>query len=149
MSFTIVELSARIIAGITMRTKNSDEMTTPKIPAFWQRFQQEQILNKIPNKVDPNIMYCVYTDYESDFTGEYTLLMGAQVSTAEKLPVDLKFCSIPQQKYALFVANSPEEILPTWIQIWNTPNLNRAYTADFQMHDLTTGKINIYTALKV
>jgi predicted transcriptional regulator YdeE len=47
-----------------------------------------------PNK-QPSKTYCVYTEYESDFKGEYTCFIGQEANSKGNIPTD--FQTIPTQ----------------------------------------------------
>ena len=73
------------IIGISVRTTNENNQVAKDIPALWERFMVEGIMDKIPNKIDATI-YCLYTDYESDHTKPYTTILGCKVATIENVP---------------------------------------------------------------
>src|SRR6218665_1341542 len=87
------------IAGIAVRTAN-DGRAAKDIPALWERFFSEGILNMISNR-ESDALYCVYTDYESDHMGPYTTILGCRVSGTEGLPADLQVKLIGPGSYAL------------------------------------------------
>ena len=41
-----------IIAGLAIRTTNENNQATKDIPALWGKFMSENLLSKIPNKID-------------------------------------------------------------------------------------------------
>jgi len=74
------------VIGIEARTTNAKEATADGIiPRQWQRFFQEGILEKIPNKIGGNI-YAVYSDYANDHNGEYDYVIGAMVKEGSVPP---------------------------------------------------------------
>ena len=62
------------IIGIETRTTNQNGQAMKDIGGLWNRFFSENIISKIPKAVNSNV-YAIYTDYESDYTGEYTTLL--------------------------------------------------------------------------
>lgn len=64
------------IIGITTQTSNNDSQAIDDLGKLWHQFFDENIIAKIPNAISSNI-YSVYTDYESDFTGKYTITRSA------------------------------------------------------------------------
>ena len=81
-----VELETMYVVGISADTNNADEMAgRGKIPALWQRFYEEGIGDRIPNRVAPQGVAVLYTDIESDENGPYRIIIGALV----KDPVDV------------------------------------------------------------
>ena len=139
--FKSVQMSDFQVVGISIRTNNAVEATSAGlIPKQWAKFYQEGILEEIPNKVDSNI-YAVYTDYESDKTGEYTFLIGAKVKAVDKLPPGLNAKTIPAGSYAVFTSEKGpvSQVVPqAWANIWSledSKKIHRAYEADFELYD--------------
>jgi predicted transcriptional regulator YdeE len=92
--------------------------------------------SKIPNRARTPAMFAVYSDYESDGTGEFAYMIGSEVTTADKIPAGLAVVRIPAQTYAVFTATGPmpDALLGVWMSIWGT-KLPRAYTVDFEQYD--------------
>lgn len=126
------------VAGISVRTINSDELNpvTARLPGLWGRFFTEGVAGQVPHSV-PGSIYGVYSAYESDLTGPYTLTAGVQVTQ----PVTGgPFTSVDVQggDYLVFEANGPMPLtlIQTWAAIWAYFQTNRqytrAYTTDFE-----------------
>src|SRR5262245_20439557 len=96
------------VVGISVRTNNRDEMDpkTAKIPGLWQRYFSESVANRIPARLDDGTILGVYTDYTSDHTGPYTLVVGQAVNDTSELPEDLVCVTVPHGRYLLFAAES-------------------------------------------
>lgn len=131
-----VSLPAKRILGIETRTTNQENQAEKAITDLWETFMSENLIKKIPNKIDSSV-FCVYTHYESDFTGEYRVILGCEVSSVDELPENMISTEIPEQTYEVFEAKGqiPQSIVKTWEEIWNTP-LSRAYTADFEKYKI-------------
>ena len=58
-----------------VRTTNEAESdpTTAQIGAHWQRFYGSALADRIPNRTDEAVLYGVYTGYESDHRGAYSI----------------------------------------------------------------------------
>jgi len=125
------------IIGISIRTTNQNGQSAKDIEAIWTKFWGEKIQEQIPNKVNDNI-YAVYTDYETDFNGAYTTIIGLPVSSLEDIPKDFVGITIEKAKYQKFVSKGkmPEAVVNTWMKIWGNKELSqvRAYKADFTVH---------------
>lgn len=125
------------IIGISTRTINTNGQSAIDIETLWQKFWGEEIQNHIPNKIN-NDIYAVYTEYESDFTGEYTTIIGLPVSSLEDIPIDMVGINIETNNYQKIVSKGkmPEAIGNTWLEIWADKELDskRAYKADFSIH---------------
>ncbi|RYD69113.1 MAG: AraC family transcriptional regulator, partial [Sphingobacteriales bacterium] len=73
------------IIGISTQTSNQNNQAEADLGKLWQRFFAEEIASKIANKENEDI-YAIYTDYESDYTGRYTTIIGQRVSTLDHIP---------------------------------------------------------------
>lgn len=123
------------LTGITVRTNNTSGAAAKDIPALWQRFFEEQISDKIPHKLD-EAFYCVYTNYEGDYTQDYTTLLGCRTSSLEDIPEGMEGLTIATANYARFEAKGKMEdgfVFNKWTEIWQA-GLERAYTADFEVY---------------
>jgi predicted transcriptional regulator YdeE len=94
------QLSERSLIGITVRTNNAAEMSGGKIGLVVQNYFQNQLAAQIPNRQNPGITYSAYTDYESDYTGDYTYFIGEEVASGTSAPLGFEKIIIPAQAYA-------------------------------------------------
>lgn len=123
------------VIGIAVRTTNENGQSVKDLGSLWSRFMAENIMDKIPNKADSDL-YCIYTDYEKDFTKPYTAIIGCKVEHLNEIPEDLTGKCIPGSEYAKFTAkgnNMQKMVGDAWYTIWNT-DLARKYTADFEVY---------------
>lgn len=133
------------IIGIPLTTTNQDAANS--IPALWQKFFT--IKDSIPNKVEPEVIYGMYTDYqnrEKDIQKtRYTLIVGCEVTSLNEIPSGMVGITVPEQTYQVFSVNGPPEkaVFETWQQIWKTP-IDRAFTYDFERYG---DKTEIYIAV--
>ncbi len=128
-------LNAFNLIGISVRTTNENQQAGLDIPKLWEKFMSESILAAIPNKVDQTI-YCMYTDYEKDYTRPYTTILGCQVSTLDDIPVGMVGKRVESGQYSKFTAKGSlleGVVFKAWEEIWRT-DLQRAYTADFEVY---------------
>lgn len=123
------------VIGITIRTINENGQSAKDLEALWGKFWNEEIQKQIPNKVSDDI-YAVYTNYETDFTGAYTVIIGLPVSSLDNIPKGFVGITVESAAYQKFVSKGkmPEAVFATWMEIWQSKNLNRAYKADFTIH---------------
>lgn len=125
------------IIGISTQTSNRNGEASEAIGALWGQFISENLLEKIPNQVDSDIV-CVYTDYESDYTGKYTCLLGLKVSSLENIPDGLVGRAFEGGNFQSFLAKGglPQAIVDTWQSIWEQDEtLNRSYIYDYEVYD--------------
>lgn len=134
--FSIKKLPARTVVGVTRRTSNADGRSVTDIPACWTEFLKTNAAAKIKNRAAPPLMYAVYSDYETDWTGEYSYMIGCGVTRAETAPEGMEVRRIPEQTYAVFNAKGqmPDEVLAVWAMVWGS-RLPRTYTYDFEIYD--------------
>src|SRR5208337_836846 len=132
--FAIKKLPARTVVGIACSTRNADAQES--IPGCWQEFLKQNASAMIPHRATPPVMYAVYSDYESDWTGYYSYLLGCGVTRADTVPVGMETRRIPPQTYAVFRAKGrmPDEITGVWANVWAS-ELPRTYTHDFELYD--------------
>jgi predicted transcriptional regulator YdeE len=157
----IVELKEFTVLGIEARTNNSKEMTGAGIiPKQWDKFFNENIPARIPGKVDSNIVV-VYSNYQSDNTGDYDYLIGAKVSDASAIPAGMIAKRVPAGKYAPFTtALGPvgKVVSGKWQEILDLESKSRlggtrAYKADFEIYDQRSrdpqnSQVDVYIGLK-
>ncbi len=150
------------VIGIATSTNNAKEAGPDAIIGKqWHRFMSENLINKIPNRVDQTI-YAVYTDYTSDANGQYTLILGAKVRPIPNptIPDGMVIKTVPAGRYAVFTTERGpviKVVVDTWKQIWayyqSPQNGQRAYQADFEVYDQraadpNNAQVDIYVGLK-
>lgn len=123
------------IIGILTETTNENGQSIKDVEEIWGVFWGENISDKIPNK-ESNEIYAVYTDYESDYTGKYTLIIGFPVTTLDTIPDGFigREISVGKNEKYISKGKMPEAILKTWTEIWQDTQLKRAYRADVTVH---------------
>lgn len=130
-----VQIKSFQIIGIAVRTTNENGQAAKDIPALWNKFMEEGVLAKIPNKID-NAVFSIYTDYESDYTQAYTTILGCRVNSLDDIPEGLIGKSFPANSYSKFITKGNLEegiVYNEWTKIWNT-ELDRNYIADFEIY---------------
>ncbi|WP_160137582.1 GyrI-like domain-containing protein [Chryseobacterium sp. c4a] len=123
------------VIGIAVRTTNENEQAAKDIPVLWEKLMKEDVLNKIPGKID-NTVYSIYTDYEKDHTKPYTTLLGCKVESLDHIPEGMIGKSFDGGDYVKFTTkgNLAEDlVINEWFKIWNM-DLDRIFTADFEMY---------------
>ena len=144
MQKTVTELPEIKLLGILCRTNNTAEMniSSAKIAPTIQKYFRQAVGEEIPNRKNPGTTYCVYTDYESDFTGDYTYFIGEEVKVGGDSMEGFSSIIIPAQNYAKFTSKPgimPEVCIDMWQNIWKIKSGElggkRAYLADFEVYD--------------
>lgn len=134
MKYEKVTLDSFSVVGIAVRTTNKDNKAEQDIAGLWQEFLENNIADAIPFKVSDDV-YCIYTDYESDFMGAYTTIIGCMVSNTNDTNDEFVYKDIVGGEYYKFVPeeDGAEAVLQTWMHIWQS-DYDRKYTADFDVY---------------
>jgi predicted transcriptional regulator YdeE len=148
------------IAGLQIRTDNTRELSGEGgIGKLWQRFFAEDILARIVNRTS-DVLYAVYSNYESDEYGAYDFLIGAPVSSVDTLPEGLTFAAIATGRYAVVTTEKGpvQEMVPgAWREIWQMPaselDGERAFLTDYEVYgeratDPANAEVEIYLGLE-
>jgi len=149
MQKTIAQLPEIKLVGITARTNNASEadQSTAKISSIVQKYFHNGLSSNIAHRAKPGTTYCVYTEYESDFNGDYTYFVGEEVSSFDDLPEGFVALTIPSQDYIKFTNGPgamPEICISVWQKIWQDKELDgkRNYLADFEIYDVRASDHN-------
>jgi predicted transcriptional regulator YdeE len=129
------------VIGIQTRTNNAKEASgNGQIGNLWQRLFQEGALNQITGRADEFITV-VYTDYASDWNGDYTYTLGTKVKPGTKPPDGMVAVTVQPGKYLEFVSEigQRQQVAPeAWKKIWtyfqNPSSPQRAYKTDFERY---------------
>jgi hypothetical protein len=110
------------IVGITCRTNNVAESNAhlAQIGLTMGKFFTENLPDQISYRKNPGITYCVYTNYESDFNGDYTYFIGEEVTAFDDSNIAKRFSQlvIPTSNYTKFT-NIPGEMPKVCIDMWH------------------------------
>jgi len=126
-------------AGLGARTSNAAEMdpSTARIAGLWQRFLAEAHGKALPARLP----YGVYSDYESDVNGPYTLTVGVRVGEDEPVDGALAQVRAPAATYLVFEGRGemPALVFRLWQEVWDhfaadRTDYRRAYGVDFEEH---------------
>ncbi|KPJ95229.1 MAG: hypothetical protein AMJ55_04420, partial [Gammaproteobacteria bacterium SG8_15] len=103
----IVEKSVAATNVIGIKTFTSSTLETDpqsaRIPELWQRLFSESIEEQIPNKVSEGLLYGIYSDYDSEQRGLFSVTAGWQVSTVNAVPEGFVATEIPKGDYLVFI----------------------------------------------
>lgn len=133
-----------MVAGITTRTNNEAEFKgAAKIPDLHALFIADHLEEKLTKTVGNGTVRAVYTDYESDFHGDYTYLLGYEVEDMTALPEGIEIRQWPASKYAVFTSGRGPlrpTLVATWRQILAMEEAGqlggkRTYIGDFEVHE--------------
>ena len=113
------------LIGITTRTNNAhifeSNPSTNKIAATVQKYFHDGLAEQIKGRKNPAKTFCVYTNYESDFNGDYTFFIGEEVISFDEVSENLETLNIPAQNYIKFTSEPgpmPAVCIDMWKNIW-------------------------------
>jgi len=153
-------LSEIKVIGVELRTSNAREANpaTAQIGGLWRRFLEENLIEKIPHRKEAGVILGVYTNYESDHTGMYSLVLSTEVTDLDSVPEGMVGLTIPAGQYLVFPARGPipDAVIEAWQKIWSyfpsSSGSQRAYTSDFERHqwnaETQQPDVDIYIAVK-
>lgn len=132
------------LTGIKIRTNNKAEADPAhaKITPTVLQYYRENLAELMHHRKNPGTTYCVYTEYASDFSGEYTYFIGEEVDSFRHVHASLDKLIIPEQTYTKFTTEPgpmPMVVIEAWKQIWQMGEADfggeRRYLADFEVYD--------------
>lgn len=147
MKKTLSHLEEIKLVGIKVRTNNRNELdvqdcTSGKIFPCVQQYFHQQLFEKIAHRKNPGRTFCVYTEYESDHTGDYTYFIGEEVNSLDSIPEGLSTLIIAPQTYVKFTTEPgpmPSVLRNAWQEILKMSEKDlgspRRYHADFEIYD--------------
>lgn len=152
MNYEIVYLEEKIVAGLKIRTSNSDVNMTGAIGGLWQDFFSKGIYESISQKQNDKTIG-LYTNYQSDVNGPYDMMVCCEVQSSLNLPISVKTQTIPSGKYAKFIVkgDTQKAVAEFWMKLWSL-ELDRKYNCDFEEYqsgcDMNNAEIHIYIGVK-
>lgn len=134
-----------IVTGFDARTRNSDEFNekTAKIPGLWQQFYTSELAS------NPNV-FGVYSSYESDADGGYTITVGVP---AEQAQHQSHVVTIEAGHYLVFQGTGPMPVtvIETWKRVWEffaiQTEYRRNFVSDFEAYS-GPDQVAIYIGLQ-
>ena len=152
MKPSIQTIESLQVAGLPIRTNNAVEQTAAgQIPALWSNFFAQDLFG-IDERIQGTPVYGVYTNYESDHTGDFDVVAGVKVTAAPT--THLQTVTINAGDYLVFATKGemPQRIIDGWMAVWayfddkNAP-FERLYTTDFEQM-IDENDIKIFIAVK-
>ena len=142
---TLKYVASFTVTGLNVRTQNSDEFNekTAKLPSLWQQFYSSDL-------ADNANIFEVYSDYESDANGLYTVTVGV---TDDSKHTEFSSVEIQAGNYLVFQGTGPmpSTVVETWKQIWDyfeiESEYQRSFISDFEAYS-GSDKVAIYIGIK-
>lgn len=136
-----VEVDGFNVAGLSVRTINGDEFNPNKarLPLLWEQFFSSGIAETIPGRLNKASVFGVYSHYDSDENGYYTVTAGLDSTNLSNV-LDLSQVEIQKGSYLVFEAQGafPEIVVQTWERIWvyfrDNKVHKRAFQSDFEQY---------------
>ena len=145
----VTRVKKLMISGINVVTNNEFEMSEEngKIASLWEEYFANDVYKKTFDKANSDFMYGVYSDYESDVTGNYKITVGVEVTKAKNAIV------IEDKKYLVFTKKGelPMVVVELWEEIWDyfekNSDYERSFEVDFEKY-AKEDEIEIYVSIK-
>lgn len=154
----------KLIGITTVKTSNArlfeSDPSTNVVAEAVQRYFHGGLASKIEARKKPGTTFCVYTNYEGDFNGDYTFFIGEEVTSVDKVADGMETLVIPAQQYVKFTNKPgpmPGVCIAMWQNIWKMSDAElggkRAYIADFEVYDERSAdhnhvELDIYIGIK-
>ena len=120
------------VVGVSGKVSNDRE---DLIDSVWELFENSDVLDYLnENNISEDIV-SVYHEFESDYIGKYTLLIGYEVEDDYETPIGLNFVDIELNHTTVVVKGElPDAIFEEWDNIYEDTSKERAYIADFDIY---------------
>ena len=141
------------VIGISVTTTNVNSQSVQDIGQLWGKFMSEGIGEKIPNKIDSNVL-SVYTNYQGDDTQPYDAILGCKVDSLDYIPEGMVGQSFEGGNYSKFVSKgdlTKGAVFGTWMEI-NSQKIDRVFNADFELYgekaqNPTDAEVEVYVGI--
>ena len=145
----VTRVKKLMISGISVVTNNELEISEEngKIAGLWEEYFEKDVYKKTFDKANSDFMYGVYSNYESDTTGNYKVTVGVEVIKPKNAIV------IEDKKYLVFTKQGelPMVVVELWEEIWayfeKNSEYERAFEVDFEKY-AKEDEIEIFVSIK-
>jgi predicted transcriptional regulator YdeE len=144
---TSVQIPAFRVAGISVRTRNSEEMNPAiaRLGGLWNRFFSQSWERKLPSRGDDGRVFGVYSGYESNEHGAFDVTAGVAVDEPDPVysqTVPGAACvDIEPGDYLVFTGEGemPQMVIDTWVRVWQyfaeNSRVQRRFGTDFEAYE--------------
>lgn len=138
------QIENKVLMGLSIPTSFIKETTpiTSEIGKLVARYFQDKVAERIPQRKNPHVTICTYSNYSNKYLGDYVCFIGEEVSKDAQVPEGMVRHEIPAATYLKFTTEKgavPFNIMKVWQKVWQmfeTPDHGkRLYQVDFQIHD--------------
>lgn len=142
-----VRIPAFSVAGISVRTRNSEEMNPAiaRLGGLWNRFFSQSWERKLPARGDDGRIFGVYSGYESNEHGAFDVTAGVAVAEPGRVRTEAvpgaACVDIEAGDYLVFTGEGemPQMVIDTWVRIWHyfaeNPQVQRRFSTDFEAYE--------------
>ncbi|GAA3400290.1 AraC family transcriptional regulator [Paenibacillus hodogayensis] len=144
MEYRLVTKPGFDVIGYSIRTRNADGQNSRDIPAFWQRYKQEKMGERLYGLAVSNAEYGICSDFDMD-SGEFSYVIGVEAREGAEVPEGAIVRHYPEQTYVVFTTPKvkPEQFVESIQSTWNAvfsewfPNsgYEHAAAAEFEYYD--------------
>ena len=136
MSYEFRKLPQLMVMGIHTRASNAE---LGNIGDLWRRFHAMGDHTIIKTRLN-DMHYCVYCEYEGDYTQPYTVIIGCEVPEGTPEMEEMKTIRVEAGTFAVYKRSyeRPNPVFATWEEIWAT-KLDRKYQADYDRYGAADG----------
>ncbi len=141
LPFPVNEVQAFEIAGIGGRTSNAREGSGAGIIGpLWERVRAGGALAPLGAR-EADAVYALYSNYESDASGEYDFTIGVRVGAQHAVPAGYVRRAVERARYARVVSEpgpAGKVVSEAWKRVWSAAPSDmggaRAFRTDFEVH---------------
>jgi len=146
-----------LLIGLSVRTNNKDEFIPAKckIGELVEQYSTQNIADQIPNRKNPGVTLVAYSEYANKERGDFTYLIGEEVTSFDNMPSTLQKLIIAPSSYQKFTTapgKVPNVVIDAWEEIWKMAadelGGDRAFVADFEVYDQRAADLD-HTALDI
>lgn len=144
MDYRITTKPGFDVIGYSIRTRNVEGQNQQDIPAFWQRYMQEQMGKSLYAQAVSNAEYGICGEFDME-TGEFSYIIGVEAREGAEVPEGAVLRHYPEQTYAVFTTPKAkperftESIQSTWNAIFSEwfphSGYEHAGAAEFEYYD--------------
>ncbi|HHY73057.1 MAG TPA: AraC family transcriptional regulator [Bacillus bacterium] len=132
MDYEIVQLEEKKVAGLKIRTNNSDPNMSTAIGDAWKKFFEDGTYQSIPDKKNDKCIG-LYTNYTSNVNGDYDVVVCCEIHNTSNSISLVHSEIIPAGKYAKFIIHGhvQKAVAEFWMKLWSM-DLDRKFSGDFE-----------------
>jgi len=140
---TPLRIPAFSVAGIAVRTRNSEEMNpaVARLGGLWNRFFSQSWERTLPGRGEEGRIFGVYSGYESDEHGAFDVTAGVAVPPPVAPVPRAVQIAVQAGDYLVFHGHGtmPQMVIDAWGEVWRYfaahPQVPRRFGTDFELYE--------------